>query len=304
MTVRRLFSIAARLLGLVVLVTSGIYLLVYLYRWEWNRALISGLFFVAAEVALATGALMRRMDRVERRVDDLGSGSPDLGAEPPERDVPVTEREHPFAWLQPDGLGVFVPVLLGIGVILSAIAYVVERVAGVSGTWMSDRSVDRRLAFVGGSGDRAIAPVAAAHATRREERLSAAAAVAAFLVVLALSVLAIAGLTRYEPGAPGPPGSETDYAVSVAFRGIAGDPFAVTRTLSSSCGALLDDGSSVGFDRRGETVVLRVSPSPDPDDERRFLGCLNDVTLDRVIVQAEPLDPAGDPEAEGSRVRG
>ena len=71
MTIRRLLSMAVRLLGLAVLVTSGTYLLVYLYRWEWNRALISGLFFVAAEVALATGTLMRRFDRIERRLDDV-----------------------------------------------------------------------------------------------------------------------------------------------------------------------------------------------------------------------------------------
>ena len=42
------------------------------------------------------------------------------------------------------------PVLLGIGVILSAIAYVVERVAALSKTWTSGRDTERRLALVGG----------------------------------------------------------------------------------------------------------------------------------------------------------
>ena len=30
----------------------GAYVFVYLYRWEWNRALFAGVLFVAAEVAL------------------------------------------------------------------------------------------------------------------------------------------------------------------------------------------------------------------------------------------------------------
>ena len=48
-----------RLVSLLVLVSSGTYLLVYLYRWEWNRALVAGIFFVAAEVAIAAGAILR-----------------------------------------------------------------------------------------------------------------------------------------------------------------------------------------------------------------------------------------------------
>ena len=34
---------------------SGTYLVVYLYRWEWNRAVISGVFFLAAEIAYVGG---------------------------------------------------------------------------------------------------------------------------------------------------------------------------------------------------------------------------------------------------------
>lgn len=49
---------SARLLGLAVglttLIASGTYVFIYLNRWEWNRAIISGVIFVAAEVALAT----------------------------------------------------------------------------------------------------------------------------------------------------------------------------------------------------------------------------------------------------------
>jgi hypothetical protein len=41
-----------RLLSAVVLLASGAYVFIYLVRWEWNRALIAGLFFQAVEMVL------------------------------------------------------------------------------------------------------------------------------------------------------------------------------------------------------------------------------------------------------------
>ena len=54
MMFRHLLASIPRLVVGVVLTLAGAYLLIYLSRWEWNRAIILGLFFVAAEVALAT----------------------------------------------------------------------------------------------------------------------------------------------------------------------------------------------------------------------------------------------------------
>lgn len=306
MTLRRLVSLAARLLGLIVLATSGVYLLVYLYRWEWNRALISGLFFVAAEIALATGALMQRLDRIEHRIDDLDGGPQDsVAAGRPPEDEGTAAREHPFAWLEPDGLGVFVPVLLGIGVILSAIAYVVERVAALSGTWTSGSDTERRLALVGGlpgaSGPAGtLREPSSAAVPRRSDRMKTAAVVIAALVVLGASVFGLAALTEYRADEPAVPGSASTYLLTVEFRDV-GDPVAATETLTSSCRALIDEASEIRIAGNGETVVMRVSPSPGSNDERRFLGCLNDLTLDRVRVEAERLQPEAE---EGSASRG
>jgi hypothetical protein len=47
---------------------------------------------------------------------------------------------------------------------------------------------------------------------------------------------------------------------------------------------------------------MRVSPSPGSNDERRFLGCLNDVTLDRVRMEAERLLPEEDESASRGTV--
>ena len=49
--------VLGRVLVVVVLVASGAYFLVYLYRWQWNRALVSGLFFVAAEIAVVASVV-------------------------------------------------------------------------------------------------------------------------------------------------------------------------------------------------------------------------------------------------------
>ena len=139
---RQLVAGAQRLLAGVVLVLSGAYMIVYLYRWEWNRAIISGVFFVAAEVALATSMILRRLRALEgREAPQLAEASPRVLERI--RETPV-DRPDPFAWLRPRSgrLGVFVPVLLGAGAILSALAYVVERFAEATAL----PSVDRRLA--------------------------------------------------------------------------------------------------------------------------------------------------------------
>src|SRR5690606_41246707 len=59
------------LLGAVTLAASGTYTFVYLYRWEWNRAIMSAAIFVAAEVALVGSLLVQRLKRVSDRLDAL-----------------------------------------------------------------------------------------------------------------------------------------------------------------------------------------------------------------------------------------
>jgi hypothetical protein len=138
---RRLLALGQRLLLGVVLVVSGAYLLIYLYRWEWNRAIISGIFFVAAEVALATAMILRRLRALEQRTASPQQPSPPVLERL--RSTPV-DRPDPFAWLKTHDsrVGVFVPVLLGAGAILSAFAYVVERVGEATAL----PALDQRLA--------------------------------------------------------------------------------------------------------------------------------------------------------------
>lgn len=149
-----------RIGGLVVLVAAGTYFFVYLWRWEWNRAVVAGILFLAAEIGLATASLLDRLRA-------LASGSPRQAAGPANpanpanpatpptadpavlahlRDTAPPPRDH-FAWLSPRSgqTGVFVPVLMGMGVVVSALAWVVERLARSTAKPVLERRLATRL---------------------------------------------------------------------------------------------------------------------------------------------------------------
>lgn len=132
----------AWLTGLVTLLATGGYIFVYLYRWEWHRALIVATLFVAAEVAMATALVLRRLGKVQLGLDVGRTREPEPAVlERLRGNVP---RRNPFAWLEP-GEGrtaVFIPVLLGSGVVVSAVAWLVERIAGRT----AEPVIERRLA--------------------------------------------------------------------------------------------------------------------------------------------------------------
>ncbi len=128
------------LVGILTVIASGIYIFVYLYRWEWHRALLVGVLFVGAEIALAAGYLATRINRMRASATPSDATHVD----------PVLRRiraarpaRQPFAWLvRGDHTSVFLPILLGSGVLISAIAWVVEKIAGRS----AERGLEEHLA--------------------------------------------------------------------------------------------------------------------------------------------------------------
>ena len=64
----------ARAVAVLAAATCGAYTLVYLYRWEWHRAILAGVFLVVAEVALATAVLLRRLAALDRRLTEVVAG--------------------------------------------------------------------------------------------------------------------------------------------------------------------------------------------------------------------------------------
>ena len=137
---------------LTVIVAAGWYVFVYLYRWEWNRALVSGIIFLAAEVALLGSLVLDRLGKLGRRLDRLD--------DPPNGERVLRQlREHspepakPFAWMQRQEMNVFVPVLLGAGVLLSALAWVVDRIARLTAVPTLERGLARKLSTLQPSPD-------------------------------------------------------------------------------------------------------------------------------------------------------
>jgi len=122
----------AKRLGLMLLALTlagtGTYVFVYLYRWEWNRALVSGVLFLAAEVVVVAWRLSDRIQSVDRRLDALTAEPSGLVLRRLQETAPGPRVT--FSWLaRPERSDVFVPVLMGAGALLSAMAWVVERVA-------------------------------------------------------------------------------------------------------------------------------------------------------------------------------
>jgi hypothetical protein len=116
-------KIIAWLAGIGTLVGGAIYMVLSLNRWEWNRALFFGLIVLIAEVGLATGLVLRRLARLEYNL----KVDPEVASILRETAPPSPDR---FAWLrESQGFNVFITFLVGGGVLISAIAWIVDRVA-------------------------------------------------------------------------------------------------------------------------------------------------------------------------------
>jgi hypothetical protein len=134
------------LLGGVTLAASGAYTFIYLYRWEWNRALMSAAIFVAAEVAVMGSLLAQRLKVVSERLDRMESPTPAQTVRLERIRSSAPPPRPTFAWLgRPEQMNVFVPVLMGAGVLLSGIAWVVERLARATVTPVAERGLAAQL---------------------------------------------------------------------------------------------------------------------------------------------------------------
>ena len=136
-------KIIAWLAGIGTLAAGLVYMVVSLNRWEWNRALFFGLIVVIAEVGLATGLVLRKLTDVQRsrQIDpavlavlrDTRPGSPDR-----------------FAWLKQSAshTNVFITFLVGGGVLLSAMAWIVDRVASKTSTPRGEEQLAAELGAI------------------------------------------------------------------------------------------------------------------------------------------------------------
>jgi hypothetical protein len=302
--------VVSRIVTLVVLVASGVYVFLYLYRWEWNRALMAGVFFVAAEVALIGATVMTRLRAIEQHVG-TAPGSGGVGSEPAApRAVPGTQARRPFAWLDEvgGGFGVFIPILLGAGVILSLVAWVVERLARYVTAPLADGG--HIAAF--GALDLPVAPLAPGpgdrdldlsldpgpeHGAARGRRLLHG------LVVVGTVVLLLVGVGFLREAAESRPdageGGSTTLLLEVSTRETGSTTQQIVDALWIACRLRLPPDAELLSARvvgPGEAELV-VAPSLGRTDHRKFVGCLEDAVLDRVVAdvtawQSSPT-PAG-----------
>ncbi|MER6159963.1 hypothetical protein ABT147_31160 [Streptomyces sp. NPDC001868] len=139
----------AYLFGGAAAVGAGVYFVVYLYRWQWQRAILSGVLLLIVGVLLLGIVLLGRLARIEERIRESERRQQDALARL--RQSRSTERGDRFRWLEEDPASrtyVFVPVLMVTGVVLSGIAWVVQRVASVTARPTAERSLAGRLAVL------------------------------------------------------------------------------------------------------------------------------------------------------------
>jgi hypothetical protein len=326
--------------GLLVVGFAASYVLVYLYRWEWNRALTAAALLLVAEVALVGVASIDRLRRVEARLESIsresqatmagltvlsnavisqadtrGSLSRGVPASTVARDS--TGGDLPsggdspivFPWLRDpdepaDRFGVFIPILMGAGILLSGIAWLVERLArSVSRSRLQDGPFDR-LGFLtlplGGPFAAAELPVEdPVGDTRFLERRGSVrrriAATVGALVIVGPGVFMLADLTQSRPD-PDHPADASIVTIDVSSNapGVAA-VFARARRQWELCGDTsnlgLHTSSLLQVDTR--RLVGVVTPALGEQAERRFRGCLTDLRIDYVqlrVVSIEDVD--------------
>lgn len=151
------------LLGGVAATAAGVYLFVYLYRWEWQRAVTAGLLLIIVEIFLVATVLLARLGRLERRLADTEKRADEVRRRLDQSREASPER---FRWLDTRHLGggndtyVFVPVLMAAGVALSAVALLIQKIAAARGRAGAERRLAGRLAHLAAppGGVRAVAP--------------------------------------------------------------------------------------------------------------------------------------------------
>lgn len=303
-------------LGAMVAATGG-YVVVYLARWEWQRALMAGELLLVSLIVLVAVAGAHRLGRLERRLGELaegdgaGRGAPvRLAAVPSQRPAaPFAERagggpedDAPrFRWLEPDqdAYRVFIPVLLGAGILVSGLAALVERVAtalGRGGATSGRVRLPRALTVPSG-GVLAGAPDLAPPGPDRRARLRVAAWALAVALVAAMVVQEMAERTQDRPDAPVGAVAST-LVVQASTHGNTGaataDPLATRlwEYCKGSTRPYVEDGGVVPIGGRRYAFVAR--PALGEHALRRMKGCLEDAVIDGGRFRVVAVEPADD----------
>lgn len=284
----------------------GTYTIVYLVRWEWNRAIIAGLFLVAVEVIVATLLVLERLRRIEARLGEAEAPAPPPAPTDPAlaaiREAAAPPGDH-FAWIrdQAGRTNVFLPVLLGAGVLASALAWAVEHVARATLTPARERRLAAGLGAIQlPAGGLLAAPAAVSRPGPRRLRstlatVAVAVAVGAGIAATVAGIDFVADRTQTRPDAY-VAGAGTQVELELLGAIATGDPQRIVGHLWATC-----TGPDVFRTRTlpvpevrhgaGGRVSLHVEAHIGEHALARLRGCLNDTTLDRVQARVLAAGP-------------
>jgi hypothetical protein len=292
MTPRRLAyaSLIAALAG------SGVYVFVYLVRWEWNRALIAGVFFLGAEVALIGAALYEKLRSIDRRM-----ALQDVSPQTLERIQETAPEPHNhFAWLSENrgDLSVFVPVLMGAGLVISGLAWLVERFARATARPVLEHRLAVQLAPLalpeGGLMGRPSPGVQLKGAPSRQI-LKKTLVGLGLVFALYAAIDALADLTQNRPDALEVRGSTRLVMTVNASDSDFYSPLVAARGLWNHCRGTINQSNPVpGRLRAGDGLVtLVLEPAIGENTQKRLVGCLQDATIDHLSADVLFVRSAG-----------
>jgi hypothetical protein len=278
----------------IVLAASGAYMFVYLYRWEWNRTLIAGMFFIAAEIGLIGAAILERLKKMEGRLDARAAEPPALA----HIQETAPEPKAGFKWLtHSDGTNVFVPVLMGAGFVVSGIAWVVERLAHATARPALERGLAWRLAplalpeggFVGGG-----VTALASRPSRTKARIKHTLITIAVAAALSLSIDALGDLTQNRPDRA-LPGTSSTMVVEIGTRTRDASSVETATRLWAACAGTVPsyiEAPKIAALGSGKALIV-TQPALGEHTTRRLTGCLSDTTLDEVQAGVVSVESFG-----------
>jgi hypothetical protein len=297
----RKLSLAAVVL---VLAASGAYALIYLFRWEWHRAIITALFFVAAEVGLGLALILRRLTRIEQHLEEIArrpaAGAPIDPAVLARIQEAAPPARKPFAWLEESttNLSVFLPFLLGIGALASGLAWVVEQLARRTTAPALERSLALRLSPLALPEGGLLGPALGAPPVRDRAGL-ARGILLPMVAVTAVTALAIGGIDWLGDAIQTRPEVRHEGVVTrveIELRGArsAARPEQSAAILWGTCAHTLRGAVGQESIRSlgGGRMELLVPADIGPRAQERLRGCLEDAVVDRVQASVVSVEPA------------
>lgn len=265
------------------------YFVIYLYRWQWQRAILCGVVLLIVGVLLLGIVLWGRLARIEERIRESDRRQQDVLARL--RQSQAREQgDDRFRWLEDPASRtyVFVPVLMVTGVVLSGIAWLVQRIASVTARPAADRRLAGRLSVLAAPDPAPdtdledVRPLGGGSRGRTARLITVGVVGATLLVSL---VVGLADLTQTRKDQRN--GSEaTSVLVRVDMRGV---PVTTERQSMAASQAWERCGNSTSTPLRRTTLgelgdglfAGVVRPALTDHDRLRLRGCLEDTDVDR-----------------------